>query len=193
MGLIYVLLGSFLNRGAVHNLPFFISFILLFVILLVNMSIMVGAIKIKSVANDTLTTIEQINNLNQSVDISELGNSISNGNILEIIQQIGKYTDDVDMSQVQELKVNLRNNWDLLNTYFEHNDVSTVALFLSPKRTIEKFNSKMNSIIIKNIVWSTLFIILTIVIALYNFKIAGKQSRKRTQYNYRHTLNDEDF
>ena len=67
------LLISSLKRGALGSIPFLLSIVLLFIVLFINMSIMVGAIKIKKVANNALTVIEQFQDVILNTNLNDLG------------------------------------------------------------------------------------------------------------------------
>ena len=160
------LLISSLKRGVLGSISFLLSIALLFIVLFINMSIMVGAIKIKKVANNALTVIEQFQDVIRNTNLNDLGESVTNGDYMGAVQQVEQASDIIDIHKIQELKNQLGDNWDLLRLYFESYDMNSAMLFLSPAKTIARFNSKMNGIILKTALWSIAFIILSITIGL---------------------------
>ena len=190
---LYIVLSS-INKESTHSYLFFLSLGLLFVVLFINMSIMTGAIKVKNMANKSLTTIEQFHHVINSTNLNELGRSITDGNYIDVIQQLGHASGNLDINNVQELKKQLENNWSLLRLYFSSSDMSPSMLLLSPTRTIERFNSRMNSVILSNVLWSMAFLMLTIIVAIYNVKKTGKPTSSKSTYSS-HRMNryDEEF
>lgn len=189
----YVILST-INKGAIRSYPFFFSLGLLFVVLFFNMSIMMGAIKVKSVANSSLTIIEQLHNVINPNNMNDLGRSITNGDYMDVIQQLGHASDNLDINNIQELKNQLVNNWSLLKLYFSSYGMSPTMLVISPTKTIERFNSKMNTIILSNVLWSLSFLVFTIIVAMYKMKKPEKASTSRPKYSsHRNTRYDDDF
>lgn len=197
---VLVLILYFIRRkvknGLLRSVPVLISTIVLFIVLFTNMSIMIGTIKMKGIANNTLAIIEQFQSVANTTDFNNFGESIKNGDYNGVIQQVGKSSGILDFQKLQELKNQLGDNWDLFKLYFDSSDMSTTMLFLSPVKTIERFNSKMNSIIWSNILWSLAFIILTIIVGMNNAKNFNKHQHSRSKYTttiYRNHNRDDDF
>ncbi len=189
---IYLAVVSIKNTKP-QSIPFFASLALTFVVVLVNMSIMTGAIKIKGIAGDTLTAIQQIQETVANTNFNGVGNSISNGNYSEALQQMSGSA-SIDFNNLQNLKKDLGGNWDLLKLYFDANDMSTTMLFLSPVSTIDSFNRKMNSVIIGNILWSVAFIGLSIFLGCKGAGASRSQARSKGRYQAASSRRyDDDF
>lgn len=144
---------------------------------------MVGAIKIKKVANNTLTIIEQLQDVIHSTNLNDLSESVTNGDYMGVAQQVEHVSDIIDVHKIQELKNQLGDNWDLLRLYFESYDMSPAMLFLSPTRTIARFNSKMDGIILRNVLWSIAFIILSITLGLLHNNTKAIRTQRQSYAN----------
>lgn len=180
------------KKGNLRSIPFFLSIAMLFIALFVNMTVMVGAIKIKKVANNALTVIEQLQEVIASSSLNEIGESVTNSDYRDLVKQIGRVSDHVDVYKLQELKNQLGGSWDLLRLYFESSDMSPAMLFFSPTRTITRFNSKMNSIILKKILWSVLFTIVVVIVAIHSTSTFGGQAKTKSQHSSSRTTSSYD-
>ena len=139
---------------------------------------MVGAIRIKGIANRSIDAIEQLSNVVSFSNLQDLGELFSNGNYAEITQRVDN---GLDINNLQELQTQLTDNWELLRQYFESANMSTTMLFLSPTKSIERFNSKMNDIILTNILWSLVFFIISLSVGiLFSHKSTTTSTIRRT-------------
>lgn len=179
------------KKGNLRSIPFFLLIAMLFIALFVNMTVIAGAIKIKKVANNALTVIEQLQEVIASSSLNEIGEGVTNGNYKDLVKQVERVSGHVDVYKLQELKKQLGGSWDLLRLYFESSDMSPAMLLLSPTRTITRFNSKMNGIILRRILWSVLFIAVVIV-AIRSTSISGRPSKTGVQYSSKRTTSSYD-
>lgn len=191
IAILCVILSS-IKKDTLKSIPFVISLAVLFVVLLINMSIMVGAIKIKGIANQSIDAIDQFTEA-LSNNINDAGRLIQNGDYIGAAQQVGEASDEVDFNNLLDLKNQLGDNWDLLKQYFDSSDMSVTMLFLSPTKTIKKFNGKMNRVIVGNILWSLLFIGIAAFISLRNFGGADKYKKKKSVYISPYSRQQDDF
>lgn len=153
---------------------------------------MVGAIKIKGIVNQSIDAIDQFTEA-LSNNINDAGRLIQNGDYIGAAQQVGEASDEVDFNNLLDLKNQLGDNWDLLKQYFDSSDMSVTMLFLSPTKTIKKFNGKMNRVIVGNILWSLLFIGIAASIGLKGFGGADKYKKKKSVYISPYSRQQDNF
>lgn len=182
---------SSIKKGSFITVPFIISTFALFIVLFINISVMIGAIKMKGLANSSLNTIEQFTGVISSLSANDMDQLSRNGDYLDALRQIGQDSGLVDPIYLQELQNQLGDNWDLLNHYFGKSGETVNALFSAPKKTIERFNSKMNGIIIGNILWSLSFLVITIFIGMYKSTNSNRYSQRKSAYTSRYSRQDD--
>lgn len=181
------------KKDSLVTIPSIICITILFIVLLSNMSVMVGAIKVKGIANRSIDAIEQFDNVINPTNLNNIGELILDGDYMEAVQQVSQASEEVDINNLLEIKNQLGDNWDLLKHYLDAADINVSMLFLSPTQTIEKFDSKMNYTIIGNILWSALFIGITFFVGIKGTNKSKQYQRKRSTYSSRINHHNDDF
>lgn len=184
---------SYIKKNSLKSFPFVISLAVVFVVLLINMSVMIGAIKIKNIVNQSIDAIDQFAEVLSETNINDVARLIQDGDCIGAAQQIGQTSNEVDFNNLIDLKNQLGDNWDLVKQYFDTSDMSVAILFLSPTKTIKKFNSKMNSIIIRNILWSLLFLGIAVLVGLRDFGGTKKYHKNKSEYTSPNRRQQDDF
>lgn len=136
---LYFLLST-ASKGIVRSIAFWISMGVLSLLLLVNMSVMVGAFKVKS----TTGAME-----------------------LWLNQRLHEVSGIADIESSQEIGEMLDENFPMLNHYLNLFDFSGTSFRELPTVMADCIRSEMNSQIWSNVLWSLGFIIAAVLISLY--------------------------
>ena len=162
---IYFLL-SLASKGIVRSIPFWISLVVLFFAAWINMSVMVGAIKVSSAT----TAMEMWLN-----------------------QYLYNMEGIADVKSSQEIGEMLNEEFPILGSYVNLFDFSGYSLKELPFAIAEAVREEMSSQIWSNILWTLGFIVAAVIISLYFDKgepeYAGRRrgippSRNRNNHNY---------
>lgn len=136
---LYFLLST-ASKGIVRSIAFWLSMAALSILLLVNMSVMVGAFRVKSATSAMEVWLnQQLHNASGYADI-------------ESSQQIGDSLDE---------------NFPILEHYLNLFDFSGIPFKELPTVMADSIRSEMNSQIWSNVLWSLGFIIAAVLISLY--------------------------
>ncbi len=160
---LFLILKAFCGTPS-RPLPVAASFALLFVVALVNMSVMMGAFKIKGITADAIELLEYAERRVDSFDMGDFLGDLAGGDYAQMIADGMELADGTELARASELMDELKDNGRLLQYYFQQNDMSTLSLVLSPIQTLQKFNDKMNSAIWHSILWTLAFMALAAIV-----------------------------
>lgn len=168
---LYFLLST-ASKGIVRSIPFWISMVVLFFAAWINMSVMVGAIKV----NSATTAMEMWLN-----------------------QYLYNLEGIADIRSSQEIGDLLNKEFPILGSYVNLFDFSGYSLRELPSAIAEAVREEMGSQIWSNILWTLAFIVATVIISLYfdrgDVEHAGGRrrgvplSRKNNHNNINNTRN----
>lgn len=163
MATLYFILKT-LSEGAVKSVPFYLAGVILAVLLLINMSIIVGAFTVKS-----------------NTDSLELW----------LQQKLNGLYGIVDMDSSQAIGDMVNEEFPLLDSFINLYDWSGNRVQDIPQILNEGVNREMNRVILRNFLWSLGFIVAAMLVALYFDKGGGsslgyspKRQRVTTPTNY---------
>lgn len=152
---------SLLSKGIVRTIPFWISMGVLFVLLFINMSVMVGAFKVKSATGAMEIWLNQ--QLHTVSGIADIDTS----------QKVGEMLDD---------------QFPILSHYIDLFDFSGHTFQELPTVMADTIRSEMNSQILKNVLWSLGFIIAATLVSMYFDKGENYNGRSpRTRHRLRNS------
>ena len=155
-----------MSKGAVHSIPFYISGMILAILLLINMSVMVGAFTVK-----------------QQTDSMRLW----------LAQQLDGTEGIADLQSSQMIGDSLNDEFPLLGCFLNLFDLSGHAIEELPQVFYEVINHEMNTLIWSKILWSLIFCIAAVLVALYFDKGDNKNTSKVTKHRYSSRRNPDDF
>ena len=165
MSILYFILKS-LSQGIVKSIPFYLTGVILALLLICNFSIAIGACKIK-----------------ESTDAMELS-------LRQFTEQISGV---VNASESQAIFDMLKDDYPMLGDYlqladFNGNHVADLAFMIPQEIRIE-----MNSVIWSKLLWALGYIVVACIVAMIFDK--GKGRKAMADYDYISTSNrhSEDF
>ena len=165
MATLYFVLKS-MSQGTVRSIPFWITGPVLTILLLINMSVMMGAFKVKG-QTETMEIW-----LNQRLDDTD---------------------ETVGVQESQWIGDQLTDEFPLLGCYLNLFDLSGHTTNELPQVFREVINEKMNDVIESRILWSVGFIITAMLIALYFDKGEGRTPKKKSTYRTTSRRHIDDF
>lgn len=139
MATLYFILKN-ISKGIVRSVPFYISGVILFFLLLINMSITIGAFAIKKQTEAMRLWLSQ--HLNTVDGIADIQSSQAVGN-------------------------SLNEAFPMLGCFLNLFDFSGYTMNELPQAFYEVINAEMNSIIWSKILWSLAFCIAAVLVSLY--------------------------
>lgn len=165
MATLYFIL-KMLSKGALHSIAFYISGIILSILLLVNMTVTVGAFTIK----------QQTSSMR-----------------LWLSQQLDGLEGTADLQSSQAIGDRLNEEFPLLRCFLNLFDLSGHPLEDLPQVFYEVINHEMNGIICSKLIWSFIFCVAAILVALYFDKGDRKPTSKATRQTRSSRRNPDDF
>lgn len=153
MATLYFILSS-LSKGTVRSIPFFITGPILALLLIVNMTLLVGAFTVKSETESMrLWLTQRLDGIHGTAD-------------LQSSQQVG------DM---------LNEQFPLSGCFLNLFDMSGHSIEELPQAFYEVINDEMSSMIWSRLLWAFGFIIAAMLVALYFDKGEGNRSNGKSQ------------
>ena len=153
MATLYFILSS-LSKGTVRSIPFFITGPILALLLMVNMTLLVGAFTVKNETESMrLWLTQRLDGIHGTAD-------------LQSSQQVG------DM---------LNEQFPLSGCFLNLFDMSGHPIEELPQVFYEVINKEMNSMIWNRLLWSLGFIVAAMLIALYFDKGEGNRSNGKSK------------
>lgn len=162
MATLYFILKT-LSRGIVRSIPFFLTGVILSIFLVVNMSVVVGAISIK----------QQTGSMK-----------------LWLTQQLENVEGIADVQSSQAVGDILNEEFPLLGCFLNLFDMSGYPMNELPQVFYDVINKEMNGIICSKLLWSLAIIIAAVLIALY-FEKGGNVSKSIEYDNVLHKDPDD--
>lgn len=166
MATLFFLLKN-LSNGVYRSISFYITGVILAILLTVNMTIIIGAVSVK----------------NQTESMR-----------LWLTQQMDGVEGFADLQSSQLVGEELNENFPLLECFFNLYDMSGNTMEDLPQAFYETINSEANKIILNKSLWSVGFIIAAVLVALYFTKEdvskGNRRVRKATTSRYK---NIDDF
>lgn len=129
-----------LSNGVYRSVSFYITGVILAILLSINTTVIIGAFSVKNQTESMYLWLKQ--QLNGMEGFADIENS----------QLIGEKLND---------------NFPMLGCFFNLFDMSGYAISELPDVFCEMINSELNSIIINKILWSVGFIVAAMLVALY--------------------------
>lgn len=153
MATLYFILST-LSKGAVRSIPFFVTGPILALLLMVNMTLLVGAFTVKNETESMrLWLTQRLNGIHGTAD-------------LQSSQQVG----DI-----------LNEQFPLSGCFLNLFDMSGHPIEELPQVFYEVINDEMNSMIWSRLLWSLGFIIVAMLVALYFDKGEGNRNNGKRE------------